>query len=290
MYDLIGDMLAAPEPKPELPITPNFVPRQVLLINMTIAKINAMTEYDLTLILRTYIDSITSDVLSNDCPYSAAFTHPKFVVTITRLMNTIPVDETKRLCCNKIIYDYMTLLEGKDANLVALYLALGRVVNRDAVAKLVSIGLDEQQACNLAVCRYSTTDVKVGAKRLNFVICNQDVESMTEQMIVWIYEKLFDKFNDLFQATMFEVYRPEEESGLGEDFMEIYARVTLAVLTILNNMPTDDISRVIKAYYDEWSYRGRYKIRCSMRTLSSDWYRITNVVEYLNSTSAYNIP
>ena len=124
-------------------------------------------------------------------------------------------------------------------------------------------------------------------KRLNFVICSKDPNVMTEQNIVWIYEKLFDQVSNLFYGIMFEVYTPQQIEDFGESFMEIYGAISLAVLDIINNMTSDAMKRVLAGYYEEWEYMNKPSVRFSLRSLSGDYSHITRVVEYLDSVGKY---
>ena len=105
---------------------------------------------------------------------------------------------------------------------------------------------------------------------------------MTEQTIIFIYECLFDRISDLFQAIMFETYSSQEQNDFGEDFMEVYGTIGLAILTILNNMTSENISKVLAGYSTEWEYIGRPPVRFSLKNMSSDFLKITRVVDYLN--------
>ena len=110
---------------------------------------------------------------------------------------------------------------------------------------------------------------------------------MTEQMIVWIYEKLFDRISPLFYGIMFEVYSSQEEQDFGENFMEIYGTVSLACLDILNNMTSENISAVINRYIKDWEYNGKPRVRFSLRSLSGDYSRISRVVENIVANGSY---
>ena len=106
---------------------------------------------------------------------------------------------------------------------------------------------------------------------------------MNEQMIIWIYEKLFSRISDLFQATMLETYTEQQQIDFGENFMENYGTVGLAILIILNNMTTENIKKVLIGYEAEWQYLGCPPARFSLHALSADYSRIGRVVEYLSS-------
>ena len=128
---------------------------------------------------------------------------------------------------------------------------------------------------------------KTNVKRLNFAIYFKDSELMTEQRVVWIYEKMFDRVSDLFQAIMFEVYTPQQEEVFNHYFPENYGTVSLAILCILNNMTSVNIRRVLLGYHSEWEYKGRPRVRFSLHALSNDYSRIINVVETLAQEGTY---
>ena len=253
-----------------------------------IDKVPFMTEQQLTELIKSSFDEIISDILYENCIYNGFFKDDKFVGAFFRVVSTLgSLNGFKntagmiKTACNKLAYDYFTF-DGNDGKLRPIYMAIVKVVDQKDIMNLMALGLDELTACNLAFCRYGSFKEQVNVKRLNFSICFRDAELMTEQMIVWIYEKLFDNITDLFIGTMLEVYNPEEFEDFGNNFMEVYGAIGLAVLTILNNMTSTNIYRVLKTYESTW--RNEHKCsptRFSLRTLSNDYSRIVKVVEAL---------
>ena len=249
---------------------------------LAIPSINQMDEHNLSILIKNNLDIIAKDILDGDSDYAPLLVNTKFISSFIRAVNSVPIDYTLQLACNKITYDYFTS-DNPDSNIKQQYLNMSRVVNRDAINKLISIGLDENIASNLALCRYSSPNEKTNVKRLNFAIYHRDPNIMSEQMVVWIYEKLFQRISDLFQATMFEVYSEQQQLDFGENFMENYGTVGLVILTILNNMTSDNIKKVLIGYEAEWEYHNYPPVRFSLHALSADYSRISRVVEYLTS-------
>jgi hypothetical protein len=163
------------------------------------------------------------------------------------------------------------------------------MVNKDKIMNLMAIGLEENIATYLTLARFSDTKEEINVKRLNFVICTQPKEIMTVQMIVNIYEKLFDAALILFETTMFDIYNDEEE-WVTEDIMEVYANISLAILHIINNMPTDHIKKILKSYANDFSmvYGGNSRaIRFPMKSISQDFPRVIYTVEQLSYEDTY---
>ena len=274
--------------KPEQPklIDANFDQLNKNAFKMAIPNIPQMDEYSLSILIKNNIDTISKDILHGDAEYVPLLRDGKFIASFTRAISSIPIDFTTKLACNRVTYDYFTS-DNPEQVIKQQYLNMSRIINRDTINRLISIGLDENIACNLSLCRYSSPNEKTNVKRLNFAIYNRDPCIMTEQMIVWIYEKFFTRISDLFQATMFEVYSPEQQIDFGENFMEVYGTVGLAILLILNNMTSENIRKVLIGYNAQWEYLGYPPVRFSLHALSADYSRITRVVEYLESIGTH---
>lgn len=248
-----------------------------------------MEDNKLAILIKNNLDIISRDILDDSTEYNQLLTNSKFIANFIKAINSVPIDYLTRLACNKITYDYFTSGNG-DIEIKRQYLNMSRTVNRESINKLIAIGLDENTACNLSLCRYSSSNERTNVKRLNFTIYNKDPNVMTEQMVVWIYEKLFSKVSDLFYATMFETYTVQELEDFGENFVENLGTVDLAILTILNNMTTENIIKVLLGYSEEYTFKESKFIRFSLHSLSADYSRITRAVEYLENEMGMLIP
>lgn len=230
---------------------------------------------------------ICNKILSSEWNFPEVLITEKFIKNFTNVLSRMNITHVIRLTANRICYDYLTSGMKLDQNIKDLLLKLSKIVNYAYIQQLVGIGLDETTASYLALSRFSSIREKINIRRLNFVICNKDPEIMDTQMIVYIYEKLFDRIGELFEETMFEYYTPDQELELGNDFFEIYSTVSLAILTIVNNMPMPDIKRLINSYINDWEYVGRPPVRFSLISLSADYSRIQSVVEELTEKGIY---
>ena len=254
----------------------------------TIPYFENMSEHDIAVLIKNNIDKISNDIITGNSEYKDLFKNMKFISSFIRAISSIPIDTTIRLACNRLTYDSFT--EDKpDRAIKEQYLNMSKIVNKDIVNKLLSLNLDENTAINLALCRYSSSNEQTNVKRVNFTLYHKDPYVMSDQMIVWIYEKLFDRISDLFYGTMLETYSVKTQEENGENFIEIYGRVGNCVLLILNNMTTSDITKVVAQYSNLLKYKNYPPTRFSLRTLSADYERISNVVESLIA-SGYYIP
>ena len=240
------------------------------------------------LVKETYPHILETIMDNNDAQYIDAFMNPKFLSVFIQVLSGVQLDLLQRTCCNKLAYDYFTL-KNNDRYIKQLFYSLSKMVNRDIIPSLLSLGIPENLAIQIALARYSSTKETVNVKRVNFIITTSPKEIMTLQTIIWIYEKLFDSFTPIFEGTMFDVYDDEEE-WVTDDIMEIYSTISLAVLEILNNMPSVNIRKVLISYTGDFETLHSKKLssyRFSMSALSGDYERINNVVEALKAERIY---
>lgn len=246
---------------------------------------NTMDAPQLSVFIRNNIDEIVKDIQKKEIPYIDFFRDVKFIDAFIRAINSIPMSYELRQACNNLAYDYFTC-DNPNPSIKQKYLDISRIANKSDINKLMCIGIPENTASNLALCRFSSNKEEVNAKRLNFALYFQNPDFATEQMIVWIYEKLFDKIKYLFIATMLETYSKTEMENFGPNFNEIYGRVSNAILIIVNNMESEGIKRVLCAYHEAQKL-AKCPVRFSLRCLSNDYARILRVVEILQNE--YNI-
>lgn len=219
-----------------------------------------------------------------------AFMNIRFVSVFCAVISSVALTDIQRICCNKFIYDYFTMTSEKNDMIINHMLNLGFAINKDHVVGLYGKGIDQKTITNLAVARFSTTDDILAVKRANVIIMNSTPQMMTEQIIVNIYETLFNKcLVALFNGVMFDTMEFDDDE-IDEDQEEIYATISLAILDILNEMPTDMIIAVLKAYAQTKQYcHQREKARFDIHAISEEYDRVLSCVYYLES-SGFTVP
>lgn len=283
MESFIKNMLEAPDPKPKEFVEGNMNYFQKESFDTYLKYVDRMVEHDVYNFIKSNIDYIAKLIMENNVIVSRALMNVKFLRPFSQVIAGMPITYLRQLCANKICYDYFTS-EVNDPVIRQIVFDMSKAVNRNEIQQLMAIGLDIDTASNLALCRHSSMNEVINIKRLNFVICSKDPDIMTEQMIVWIYEKLFDSISDLFNTTMLEPYYvPTDEIDNGSEFMEIFSTISLAILTIVNNMTLQQIHQVISGYVTKWNDAKKPHVRVSLHSLSADFGRIQTIVENLES-------
>jgi len=252
--------------------------------------LDKLSDKEIYVFLKTYYNELLSLVFEKkNQKYISYFKDSRFLSIFIQVINSLrEISYTNRVQCNKIAYDYYILEDG-DEYQKQLLLSLSKTVNRDVIPSLIGIGLKEDLASYLALARFSSQNESTNVRRINFIIISSSIKLMTEQMIVWIYEKLFDHVTELFQTIMLDTY--DENSCYSEEMQEIHSIISLAILDILNSMPTNDIRSILLSYATSYTtlHTGE-KTRFSMQSLSNDYKRIREVVEYLDKEEKVYVP
>lgn len=205
----------------------------------------------------------------------------RFLRVLIQVILNIELDYMNKIYLNKLCYDYLTLDDVYKNSIISdLIYHLAKITNKTHIPILIGYGIPEKIACYIVLSRFSNNDEFLNIIRMNFVILNANI-NMTEQMIVNIYQTLFDRVTQLFEATMLDTIDTTEE-WYTEEIDERYSLITLALLDILNSLPSDGIRRVLVDYSKVYnsSYFGS-STRCDLRCLSADYIRIRNIVEQL---------
>ena len=292
-YNFARDVMNKKEPEQiELNLYDNPVFNSELL-KSKLNSLHTIPDRDLYNIVKASFDSILKDIFDKeDAKYLEVFTTPKFLTVLTQVVSSMQLTDQQRIYCNKLAYDYMTYPHETDPYVKQLFLSLSRMINRNHISQLMAIGIQEDLASYMALARYSSENEGINVKRLNLIICTSPINLMTLQMIINIYERLFDRATALFENTMFDIYDDEEE-WVTEDVMEIYSTTSLAILEIVNNMESEDIRKVLISYTEDFKmlYGANMKnVRFSMKSISSDFSRILWVVDKVLKPEGIYVP
>lgn len=252
-----------------------------------INNLDRMTEKDRFDFIKSNIDLIASQVMDGTCKYNGKLADPIFLNCVKEVLRTMPLTESRKRFVNKLAYSYQFYKRAIDST-QHLLLDAARVVNRQEIEGLKSVGLSDEDATKLAVARYSSFDEMENTFRLNHTIYSIGNKIMTEQRIIWVYEKLYDHMRYLFTACMLETKEICSADGYDEEsYYETFSVASLSLLTIVNNMTSYDIESLIRIFVEQWTYHRKPRTRFSLRALSGDFGRVRGVVEYLYEK--YNI-
>lgn len=222
-------------------------------------------------------------IMSQDSRYVTSVLNIKLLNILIQVATNLPLSMEERICCNKIVYDYMTY-EGANDHMKGLVLSLAKAINKDIIPGLCGLGLDVNLSVFLACARFSSADTSVCVKRVNFIIITQPSIVMTEQMILGIFEKLYDKFTEVFETCMLEVLDSDAE-WVNDNIEENFSTINLVLLDILNVMPTQSIIHVLRSYCDDYDllHKGA-PVRFDISAIAiGDYGRIVNCIDYLVS-------
>ena len=251
--------------------------------------IDTMSASRLYNVMKSSYKLFLNEVFNNKNQYYIyLLTNEKFLNVFIEVMAYVTdLDKDIIMNINKIAYDY-TILSDRNENIKNLLFSLSRIINRSVIPKLVGLGLSENYASYLALARYSSKDEILNIRRLNYIIMSGDTEVITCQMIVRIYEKLFDDFVDLFKGVMFDTMM---YSNVPLNAPEIYNRISYSITGMLNNLPSNLINKVLKeyiiSYYNNFP---RYSYRFSLKIIPVNFDRVLKVLNDIKQETDICIP
>lgn len=279
-------------PKEMVKIIPMNSPvfnRSVLLQN--ISDIPNMTDAQLRNFIDHHFVSILNSVFSgnNINEHVKCFTDVRFLDAFIDVLQTAKFYENDVVVkINNICYDYISLNDPahKDQNVVNRMLKMSSLINRALLPRLLGLGLSNNLALILLIARYSSFNIDICIRRVNFIIITQPKILMTQEMITEIFRILYSEPNiwtRIFQYFMLDVIPEYNENDpnnwVTEEIEEVNSTINLAVLDILNTEPTVIIRSALINYAEAYNMINKGKpYRFSLQTLSDDYDRINTVV------------
>ena len=287
MYEsFIKDLAAHKKVEVKLDLSQNMILNPQLLWNK-LSDIENIDDRELYNILSNYLDKILEEIFTNkNTRFISLFTTPKFISTLTQVLYNISVTDSQKKKLNKMAYDYLIKKNDKDEYVSSLLSAMAKVVNRDVIPSLCGLGMPESVAAMLAMARFSNEKDIINVRRLNHILMQQPPESITEQLIIDIYCKLFDHMLALFEGVMLDVVSPQNMSS-GE--AEIYGLITLAILDIFEALPMDTLRYGLTLFeQDKRVLYSDYHVRINLESCSpQDYPRLIAAIDALKLNGIY---
>ena len=171
------------------------------------------------------------------------FSNKRFLSNLLDIIGLLDISYHEKICLNKLAYDYYQN-DIKDPEVSNLLFQLTTAVNgRDVVVLSGILGMSG--AKTLAMIRNSSFKEEKCIHRVNTYIIKCGM-NLSTQSIINIYCFLFDRFSTLFNYTMLESAPPE--LSLTPSEMDNYNGISLAIITILDSMTSNDILTVVRNY------------------------------------------
>lgn len=273
---------AVVETKPQQYIMPDIQTNE-FVIEYFYSALNSGNINDLKEYVRTKVFDILSMCVNDKNPKALqiilndAFLNQLYILISEGLID-LDKDDYKSML-NRICYDYSQLTD-RNIFIQNKMIDIVYYLNKSVVIMLQGFNLTKEQACLIAIARYSTApQVRTNFKRVTREIQRMTVDVMTEQTIVNIYGKLCNEpVSELFISIMQDSY----ENFISDEQSYIYSTVSLAILDIIESLPTDHIHKVLLAYLSEKP--SNKPPRFILKSISvGDYPRINDVIDSLEA-------
>ena len=295
-FDNILDEIKNTESKKEKMIKIDYSRNPALNLNyaksMIINHIDDLSDNELYEFLKKSYSILLKDIFEkDDATYLDILISDRFLTQFIRVINSINLTRSEMIYCNKFAYDYLVREEG-DKYIKDLLLSMSKSVNRNMISSLHTVGLPDEIATKVVLSRYSSTKTAINVARLNHLLMMNDANIMTPQMVIYIYEKLFDSFTELWLYTMYDPYDRQTMRDMSSDAGEVYSNISLALCTMLENLDSNVIRKVLLTYTNSHNIKREYSdVRFPIKSLSvSDFRRLLNVVEQLEVNEMMIVP
>lgn len=211
----------------------------------------------------------------------AIFVSPKFLSAMTKVARNENIVNLMKIHFNKLIFDYIKISQNNDIKITLFNLS--KAVNKDIIPVLVSIGVSEDMAANVCIARFSSQTEDITIKRVCSVLMASDQSIMTEILIIKIFNNLFSThLSSLVSSIMLDT---RDINKLTDDAKEIYSRISLALLTIMENIPFEVMQPVLSIYSVNWMECGQPMVRFPIRSIAlADYPRLLSCVDSMART------
>lgn len=255
------------------------------LLSQDLSNLDDRTLYN---VVRTNYSNVLSSIIDQkDYKFVSLFLQPRFIMAFNQVCGSVQLTNTEMTYICKLIYEY-SVLDDKNDYIYGLYSTLARTIHRNSIGILCGLGIPEKTVVDILVSRHSCINDMINVKRVNNIIMNSDKDIMTEQRIVDLFSRIYSSITPLFIGTMYDVI-PEYE--LDENSSLINSTISLAVLDLLNVIPSQDIRKVLINYANSYGINPYFcKTRFNLLSLSSDYGRIVEVVQSLQINEGIVLP
>jgi len=277
--------------------------------NMTDAELRYFIHMNFMVILNNIFDQSVKHT------YTEAFRDGRFLDALIDVLNKIQYfepDVNTRL--NLIAYHYITQPENYiDKTILNKMITISKIINQNKAIALKKFRMPELIENYLLLSRFSDFNLEVCVKRVNLMLISSPsvIDFLGKDEILEASEKVVD----FLAKLLIELYRVEEWSFVLPYYMvdvlpqvnendpntlwitpvveSMDSNMSLAVLKILDTMlPDPQILRGVLISYAEGYRLLNYKrpIKFSFKTISNEYTRLRNMIDYLETEEHIYLP
>lgn len=259
-------------------MTPIFrsVEYQISTIVEKITNINTLNEEEIkSIIVRQHQTILNYDLfLASDESrgyVQKLFTNKRFLQIFLQVIGFLQLPYDEIVCINKLAYDYY-IIPGKDPEISDLLLQISYQINNILVIRLSGkLGINGARV--LSMIANSSFKEEKNVHRINTFLVKYG--ELSVQDIVDIYCILFERFTYPFIFSMLE----SKPSGLSKSQLICFDNISLALLSILDSMTSEDIKRVLYDYaFTLKLIRNDFSVRFSLKSAKA-YTRIQEVIK-----------
>lgn len=283
----IMDKYNLPHEEPPVYVSPVF--NNSNSIKNIIANVDKISDAEIFNTLSGCIDIILTDnyINSNKDDIMIILKHPKLIAQFARVLTDKILNTNQKTYMNKIIRSAIKNSLCEDEYTKTILYNMIRIANKDMIPQ-ISCLVPDNMACDICLNRYSSFTETTNVKRLNmYLMKNITFDDKTEQLIVNLYDKLFMSVTPLLEGIMFET--KEMYSNMTENENEIFGMVGLAILDVLEGMPSQYIYQILSTYSGDYKmlYSGN-PVRYSFKSVNgTDYPRILSVISMLENQGIF---
>lgn len=202
------------------------------------------------------------------------FSNKRFLQIFSQIVGLLNLSRDEIVCVNKLAYDYYILPSNyKDPEVSNLLLQISYQINNLLVIRL-SGKLGMNGARILSMIANSSFKQEKNIHRVNTFLVKCNV-ALSVQDIIDIYCTLYDKFMYPFIYTMLE----SVNGNLTEDQKKRYDYISIAILTILDSMTSEDIKKILYNYaYTLKLFPNLNNVRFALKSAKS-YTRIQQIIK-----------
>lgn len=202
------------------------------------------------------------------------FSNKRFLQIFSQIVGLLNLSRDEIICVNKLAYDYYILPSNyKDPEVSNLLLQISYQINNLLVIRL-SGKLGMNGARILSMIANSSFKQEKNIHRVNTFLVKCNV-ALSVQDIIDIYCTLYDKFMYPFIYTMLE----SVNGNLTEDQKKRYDYISIAILTILDSMTSEDIKKILYNYaYTLKLFPNLNNVRFALKSAKS-YTRIQQIIK-----------